>query len=108
MVSPAYNPSTLGRHFHKIKGKETLSRSYNLNITQDNVGLTESFAASTDLCVMHTWKLKFFGFEIFLAVLARQVLLPLEPLCYHSFCIGHFQDRVLQTIFPGDFESWSF
>jgi hypothetical protein len=38
-------------YFHKIKGKETLSRSHNnLNPTDDNLGLTECFSASTELC----------------------------------------------------------
>jgi hypothetical protein len=37
-------------YFHKTKGRETLSRSHNdLNTTNDNVELTESFPASTEL-----------------------------------------------------------
>jgi hypothetical protein len=35
--------------FHKAKGRETLSRSHNDLITADNnMGLTESFSASTE------------------------------------------------------------
>jgi hypothetical protein len=37
--------------FQKIKGRETLNRSHNdLNTTDDNTGLTESFSTSTELC----------------------------------------------------------
>jgi hypothetical protein len=37
-----------------MKGRETLSRSHNdLNITEVDVGLTESFFTSTELCDVH-------------------------------------------------------
>jgi hypothetical protein len=36
--------------FYKIKGREALSRSHSgLNVTDVNVGLTESFSAFTEL-----------------------------------------------------------
>jgi hypothetical protein len=44
----------LGGIFHKIKGTETLSRSHNnVNTTDENKGLTESFSASTELYNMN-------------------------------------------------------
>jgi hypothetical protein len=44
-------PLALGEaDFHKIKGRETLSKSHNdLNTTDGNVGLTESFFPSIEL-----------------------------------------------------------
>jgi hypothetical protein len=51
--------------FHKIKGREILSRSHKgLNTTDDHSRLNESFSTSAELC--DAWqKLKVFGFEIF-------------------------------------------
>jgi hypothetical protein len=40
--------------FHNIKGKETFNISYNdLNSTDHNIGLTESFSLSIELCDVH-------------------------------------------------------
>jgi hypothetical protein len=36
-------------YIHKIKGKETLSRSHNLNATDNNTGLTEKCSTSAEL-----------------------------------------------------------
>jgi hypothetical protein len=48
--------------FHKIKGRETLSRSHNdLNTTVDNTGLIDNFSISTK---MHNAQFKIFSFEI--------------------------------------------
>jgi hypothetical protein len=40
-------------YFHRIKGKETLSRSHDLNTADDNTGLTESLSnqMSCIICV---------------------------------------------------------
>jgi hypothetical protein len=47
--------------FHKIKGRTTLSTSRNdLNTTDNNMGLTESFSTSTEL---RAWEFKKFEFE---------------------------------------------
>jgi hypothetical protein len=50
--------------FHKMKGRKTLSRSHsNLNTSDSNAGLTESFSTSTELQneygILKIWVLKF-------------------------------------------------
>jgi hypothetical protein len=62
--------------FHKIKGREALSRLYrDLNTTDNNMGLTESLSISTELCNVHVG-IKFFVFEIsfFLTVLGQSCM----------------------------------
>jgi hypothetical protein len=50
--------------FHKTKGRDILSRSHNdLNTTEDNIGLTESFSTHPLSCIVHVWKFKI-SFEI--------------------------------------------
>jgi hypothetical protein len=48
-------PFTFGEaDCHKIMGRETLSRSHDLNTTVCNVSLTESFSSPTKLQTAHT------------------------------------------------------
>jgi hypothetical protein len=50
-------------YFHKIKGRELVSRLHNdLNTIDDNAELTENF--SQHRCIMHRWEFKMFDFEI--------------------------------------------
>jgi hypothetical protein len=37
-------------YFHKFKGREILRSHNELNTTDDNVGLTQSFSTFTELC----------------------------------------------------------
>jgi hypothetical protein len=46
-------------YFHKIKGRKTLNRSCNDLNTADNVGLSERFSKSTELCNAHMGILNF-------------------------------------------------
>jgi hypothetical protein len=57
-----FYPALGQAHFHKIKGRETLSRSYNLNTTHNNTGLTTSLHQLS--YVMCTWEFITFVFEI--------------------------------------------
>jgi hypothetical protein len=58
-----------GIFFHKIKGRETLSRSFsNLNTADHNLGLTESFSTSAKLLMgeMDGGRFKIFHFHVLL------------------------------------------
>jgi hypothetical protein len=48
--------------FHKRQGKKTLSRSHDLNTTDDYVGLTEALYQLS--CGMHSGEFKIFVSEI--------------------------------------------
>jgi hypothetical protein len=53
-------------YFHKISGREKLSRSHNdLNITDHDTRLTKSFSGSP-LCVMLPWEFKILFFKLFI------------------------------------------
>jgi hypothetical protein len=50
---------------HKMKCRETLSRSHNLNTTDSNMGLTQSFSAASELHNTHRSLKNWEVFEIF-------------------------------------------
>jgi hypothetical protein len=65
-------------YFHKIKGKKILCRTHNnLNRTDDNTKLTESFCTSTEL-LKAMQEFKIFVFEISFQFFIIYIF------CYHT------------------------